>query len=182
MEHFLDYVGARKAVVKRLDISFILSQLGGNLAQAQKRYKEFVLNSKEIENPLKDSFKGIAAGSDDFIDKIKERVKSIGKEREIKETKFIESLDNEEIIKMLSRHFMVERRDILSKRRGNVYRQIALYLLKTHTSLSLRDTGNLFDMDYTAVSYAVKRFEEKIKKDKKLFKMLTEMRDFMDNK
>ncbi|MFQ5721871.1 MAG: helix-turn-helix domain-containing protein, partial [Candidatus Aminicenantales bacterium] len=177
---FLDYIGARKATVKRLDTSFILSQFGGNLDQAQKRYKEFVLNSTEIENPLKDSFKGIAVGSDDFIDKIKERVKSIGKDREIKETKFIESLDKEEIIKMLSRHFMVERQDVLSKRRGNIYRQMALYFLKTHTSLSLREIGNLFDMDYTAVSYAVKRFEERFKKEKKLSKALNEIKNLIE--
>jgi len=55
---------------------------------------------------------------------------------------------------------------LLLKKRGNVYRQLAMCLVKEHTSLSLREIGDLFDMDYAAVSQACKRFEEKTQVDK----------------
>ena len=38
--------------------------------------------------------------------------------------------------------------------------------------MSLREIGQIFIMDYTAVSQAVRKFEEKMKKDKKLKKMV----------
>ena len=71
---FLDYIGAREPVIERLDVSFILNQFGNNLAQAQERYKEFVMDNMGMENPLKDAFKGIAVGTEAFIEKVKEKI------------------------------------------------------------------------------------------------------------
>ena len=45
----LDYIGTREAVIERLDVSFILNQFGNNLAQAQERYKKFVMDNMEME-------------------------------------------------------------------------------------------------------------------------------------
>ncbi|MCD6215269.1 MAG: transposase [Candidatus Desulfofervidus sp.] len=172
---FLDYIGTREAVIERLDVSFILNQFGNNLAQAQERYKGFVMDNMKMENPLKDAFKGIAVGTEAFIEKVKEKMKSIGKNREIRETKFLEAHSAEGIIRELSRCFGIEKQDIFSKKRGNIYRQMALYLIKRHTPLSLKEIGNLFNMDYTAVSYAAKRFEERFKEDKRVLGMLNKI-------
>ena len=172
---FLDYIGTREAVIERLDVSFILNQFGNNLAQAQERYKGFVMDNMEMENPLKDAFKGIAVGTEAFIEKVKEKMKSIGKNREIRETKFLEAHSAEGIIRELSRCFGIEKQDIFSKKRGNIYRQMALYLIKRYTPLSLKEIGNLFNMDYTAVSYAAKRFEERFKEDKRVLEMLNKI-------
>ena len=40
---------------------------------------------------------------------------------------------------------------------------LGIYLIKNFTSLSLAETGRLFKMDYSAVSQAAKRFEQKSK-------------------
>ncbi|MCK5767963.1 MAG: hypothetical protein KAH35_06295 [Candidatus Atribacteria bacterium] len=42
-----------------------------------------------------------------------------------------------------------------------MYRPLALYLIKRFTPLSLSEIGKLFKMDYSAVSQAAKRFEQK---------------------
>ena len=55
----------------------------------------------------------------------------------------------------------IERRMIFDKKRGNLNRSLAIYLVKRFTPLSLSKIGELFKMDYSAVSQAAKRFEQK---------------------
>jgi chromosomal replication initiation ATPase DnaA len=62
--------------------------------------------------------------------------------------------------------FSLAREQILLKRRGNIYRPLAMHLIKENTGLSLREIGALFNMDYAAVSQACRRFEEKVRTDK----------------
>ena len=57
----------------------------------------------------------------------------------------------------------IERRKIFYKKRGNLNRSLAIYLIKHFTALSLAEIGQLFKMDYSAVSQAAKRFEKKVK-------------------
>ena len=68
----------------------------------------------------------------------------------------------------MSNTFRISSEDILVKRKGNIYRALALYIIKNYTSSSLKEIGKIFSMDYTAVSQATRRFEEKISKDKKI--------------
>ncbi len=77
----------------------------------------------------------------------------------------IHPYSSEEIIQKVSQAFNLTKGEVLKKRRGNLYRQITLYLVKRYSSLSLKEIGKIFDMDYTAVSQAARRFEDKIKKD-----------------
>jgi chromosomal replication initiation ATPase DnaA len=55
----------------------------------------------------------------------------------------------------------IERRIIFDKKRGNLYRPLAIYLIKRFTPLSFSEIGKNFKMDYSAVSQAAKRFEQK---------------------
>jgi chromosomal replication initiation ATPase DnaA len=43
---------------------------------------------------------------------------------------------------------------------------MALYLIKKYSTLSLKTIGKLFDMDYSTVSQACKKFEKRMQKDK----------------
>ena len=58
-----------------------------NWFKAKKEYEKFVLTNTDMNSPLEGSFKGIAIGGKSFIDKIKEKIKIIGRKREIAETK-----------------------------------------------------------------------------------------------
>ncbi len=59
----------------------------------------------------------------------------------------------------------IEKTIIFNKRRCNIHRKIAVYLIKAYTNLLLRETGELFDMNYTTVSMATKRFKKNLEKD-----------------
>ena len=62
----------------------------------------------------------------------------------------------------------IERRMIFDKKRGNPNRSLAIYLIKRFTPLSLSKIGELFKMDYSAVSQAAKRFEQKTEVDNEI--------------
>ena len=168
---FIDYIGARTHLIENLDIQFILNHFGNNLEQARKEYKKFIIGNVDMENPLKNAFKGMAIGSDSFIDNIKEKIDDIGENREIKETKLLETYGLEDIITGMSSCFSIKREEILSKKRGNIYRQLALYLIKRYTPLPLKEMGKMFDMDYSSVSFAAKRFSQMLKGNNKYLSM-----------
>ncbi len=158
-----EYIGKRRPVA-RLDTEFILKQFDKDPRRAQKKYENYVLKNLYMENPLKDSYKGIALGKGRFIETVKEKIQSVGRKREIAETRDAEAYTPEEIIQHVMEELSISREEIFSKKRGNMYRQMALYLLKRYTSLSLKEIGEMFRMDYAAVSVACKRYEDKIGK------------------
>ncbi|VAX27568.1 hypothetical protein MNBD_NITROSPIRAE02-242 [hydrothermal vent metagenome] len=158
-----EYIGKRRPVA-RLDTEFILKQFDKDPRRAQKKYENYVLKNLYMENPLKDSYKGIALGKGRFIETVKEKIQSVGRKREIAETREAEAYTPEEIIQHVMEELSISREEIFSKKRGNMYRQMALYLLKRYTSLSLKEIGEMFRMDYAAISVACKRYEDKIGK------------------
>ena len=169
---FLDYAGNRKSI-ERLDVGFILRQFDTDLDKATKKYERFVLTNIDMDNPLEDSFKGIAVGGKAYIDNIKEKIKLIGKKREIGETKFAVTNTAEEIINVVKNIFAISKEEIFYKQKGNKYRQLAIYLMKKYTCLKLKEIGKLFEMDYAAISQAGKRYEEEAKTNKKIFSIMS---------
>lgn len=159
---YLDYVSGEQLSV-RLDNSLILGQFDNNIETARKKYEAYVLENRMMDNPLKESYKGIALGGETFLQSIKEKAEKIGDKREVPEAKAVITYSAEEIIQKVMDDFSIGREDIFNKKRGNFFRQMTLSLLKQFTSLSLKEIGELFQMDYSAVSQACKRYEEKIK-------------------
>jgi len=54
-----------------------------------------------------------------------------------------------------------------------------IYLINHFTSLSLAEIGQLFEMDYSAVSQAAKRFEQKSKDNRKIGKIKQKMMEVL---
>ncbi|MEW6053516.1 MAG: transposase [Nitrospirota bacterium] len=156
------YVIGEKSSVK-LDTGFILEQFDTDPERSRKKYESYVMENLKMENPVKDSFRGVVLGDEDFLHAIRERAEQIGNMREIPETRMLTAHTAEEIIQQVMSEFSVSREEILSRRRGNFLRQMTLFLIKQFTPMSLREIGALFQMDYAAVSQACKRYEEKTK-------------------
>ncbi|AEA33043.1 Chromosomal replication initiator DnaA domain protein [Hippea maritima DSM 10411] len=163
---FLDYIGKKSPLVKRLDVSFILSNFSDNEEQAQKQYMKYVIENADLKNPLEKSYKNLALGSEKFIEKIKEKISKLSSNREISHIKGENLLPKERVINAVSTQFNIKQNIIFKKIKGNIYRKLTLYLLKKYTPLSLKEIGELFNIDYSAVSQTVKRFEKEMRKDK----------------
>ncbi len=119
-----------------------------------------------MQNPLNEAFEGMAVGKKEFIDKIKRKLSLTGRNREITETRFVGTHSPSEIIKNIEDLFGIEEVEIFGKRRNNIYRKLAIYLLKEKTTLTLRDIGDMFDIDYVTVSSVARRFEKEMKQNK----------------
>ena len=169
---FLDYIGKRSPVVKRLDVSFILNKFADDKKEARKQYMQYVMENANLKNPLEESYKNIALGSEKFIEKIKEKISKLSSNREISHIKDGNLLSKECVIDAVSTQLGIDESIIFKKSKGNIYRKLALYLLKKYTPLSLKEIGELFSMDYSAVSQAVKRFEKEMRKDKIIQEMV----------
>ncbi len=174
------YIDKRSPVIKRLDTSLILSRFSNETEQAQKMYGEFVIKNRKMKSPLENIFRSIALGDKRFIEKIKEKISSLSQDREIKETRLISVYSSDEIIKTISDCFHIKEDIILKKQRGNIYRQLAVYLIKRYTTLPLRKIGELFNIDYTTVSMTAKRFEKKADNDKEILEMIKKITEKME--
>lgn len=156
---YLDYLNLRKSNIS--DPSFILNLIDNNTFNSIKKYREYVIKYQDMKDPLLQSYHHIALGSETFIEKVKEKIEHKGRRREIPSTRFLSKYDVDTIITKMTQALNIERRMIFYKKRGNLNRSLAIYLIKRFTPLSLSKIGELFKMDYSAVSQAAKRFEQK---------------------
>jgi len=159
---YLDYLNLRKSNI--IDSSFVLNLIGHNNIESIKKYQEYVTKNQDMGNPLKESYHHIALGSDTFIEKVKEKMEHEGRKREIPSTRFLSKYDMDTIISKMTQALHIERKMIFDKKRGNLNRSLAIYLIKRFTPCSLSEIGELFKMDYSAVFQAAKRLEEKMKR------------------
>jgi len=162
--------------LERLDPSFVLGLFCPDAAAAAKAFAEFVRGNEKMESPFKDVKKGCVLGSKDFVEKVTARVRAGGRIREIPGTR-IASLDPtkiEALIAKIAESFGVEKDRLFDRRKNNRYRQTALYLLKKHSPLKLKEIGDLFGMDYAAVHAAIKRLENLRRREKAVEAMIIE--------
>ncbi len=54
-----------------------------------------------------------------------------------------------------------------------------MYLIKNHTDLKLEQIGDIYNMDYTAVSQGCSRFEREMSGNKNLKAMTKEIEDLL---
>jgi len=158
---YMDYVDNR-GTLDSLDCSFILGQLSDDISNARQRYESYVDNNLAITLSAEKIYKGIALGDENYLQTVLEKARDLEEKREIPLTRELSSQTTEDVIQRVMEEFSISHADIFSKKRGNFYRQMTLYLLKQHTTLSLKEIGNLFEMDYAAVSQSCKRYQEKL--------------------
>ena len=158
---YLDYLNLRKSNIS--DPSFVLNLIDNNIFKSIKKYREYVIKYQDMKDPLRESYHHIALGSEPFIERIRQKIKGLGRRREIPSIQSISKYDVDIIITKMIQVLNIERKMIFYKKRGNLNRSLAIYLIKRFTPLSLFKIGELFKMDYSAVSQAAKRFEQKSK-------------------
>jgi REP element-mobilizing transposase RayT/predicted DNA-binding protein YlxM (UPF0122 family) len=166
---FNDYLKIEKSI-HRIFSDDILKKFSGG----RNAYKAFVYNFMIKGNEiLKDNISGKYAilGGNEFRDKMIKKFTSDTKKSELREKpdlKHLSKLNREDIKNIILRTFQLKEKELLIKKRGNIYRKIYLYGLKKYTDLSLREIGELSEMDYAAVCQMVKRFLLDSEKNTKL--------------
>lgn len=156
---FNDYLKIEKSIHWICSDDILKKFSGGRNA-----YKTYVYNFMIKGNEIrKDDISGKYAilGGKEFRAKIIKKFKADAKKSDLREKpdlKHLSRLNNEDIKNIILRTYQVKEKELFSKKRGNIYRKIYLYGLKKYTDLSLREIGELSEMDYAAVCQMVKRF------------------------
>jgi REP element-mobilizing transposase RayT len=152
-----------------LTTEFVLGDFGGEGGRGFKKYREYVerRENKELDNPLKKVIASTFLGGKEFIDRIKQ---------EYLEKKEIDRRDLPALRKILRGPSLetIERAVIKRVGKGHLlFKKICIYLSYEHSGLNLREIGEYFEMQRSAISQSSRRFAETIKEDKELSKVVS---------
>ena len=127
---YLDYLNLRNPSIDNLDTSLVLNFFSPDYQLASREYQEYILQNQNLEDPLKQTYRNIALGDDDFIQKIKVKIENQNSSREIPITNLPSSYNPKEIIKKVCAVNQIEKKRLMSNVRGNIYRPLTLYRIK----------------------------------------------------
>jgi len=158
----------------------LLEMFSGN----RESYRSYVYSWLNREGDMdKEEIYGkyTVIGSDEFRKGILSQIGFSASPSELREKPELINLKRfkaDEIRNIIMRIFGVSEDEVYSKKRGNVYRKLYLFALRCHSNLSLKEIGDLFKMDYSAVSKEVCRFIQasKHERDEKLGSMVEKLK------
>jgi chromosomal replication initiator protein len=79
------------------------------------------------------------------------------------------AIDPDHIVDVVAAHYGITREQLKSKRRTNsvaLPRQVAMFLMRRQTTLSLAEIGRFFDRDHTTVIHACSKIERLMREDR----------------
>lgn len=168
---YREYIG--KAEKKGwLTCDWILGQYSREEVKARRLYKTFTDEGLTLkENPFSALKAGLILGNEDFMEKIRKKIK-IEKHREIPESRRLtKGIKYEDVLAAVARILKVSEQGIKEAgKRDNIARKISLYLLRGLTDKSNEEIARYFGIGYTAVSQAVSRLKKEMAEDGKLKK------------
>jgi REP element-mobilizing transposase RayT len=162
----------------------IWNMVSNKIHKAPSVYRSFVENGiiEELENPLKDVYGGLFLGSKTFIKKaIDTLTENKLNNTETSNRKALQtSITPEYVLEIISSYLDVHL-DELAQVKGES-RNIAVYILKSHTEMTNIEIGELFGgLSYSAVAKIKQRFSEKLLKDRSLRKKVEKLNQNMSN-
>ncbi len=160
-----DYLGLRGLLTPTLSPDRVLSLFSDDIEPARRRYRELLIERRDMDDPLKESFRRIALGSPSFIDKIRKIVNeraSIARAREhsARDIGACRAISPARVFEAVSAVTGCSVQEILGKRRGRPWRPMGMYLVKKHCAIGLRKAGEIWGVDYAVISFNAGRFAE----------------------
>jgi REP element-mobilizing transposase RayT len=154
-----------------LTTEFVLGDFGGEGRRGFRGYREYVERgeNKGLDNPLKKVIASTFLGGKGFIERIK---------LEYLERKEMDRRDLPALKKILTGPSLesIEKAVIkLVGRNDPLFKKICIYLSYQHSGLNLREIGEYFGMQRSAISQLSRRFGETIKGNQELRKVLTKI-------
>ncbi len=141
-------------------LSLIADQLKDNIRELEGAYNRVVGLSQLLDEPI-------------TVDNAKNILKDIIKDNE-------QAVAPERIRSIVANHYKIKIADMDSPKRNaeiTLPRQVAMYLCRTETDLSLPKIGKLFgDRHYSTVIHAIEKIEEQLKYDEILYENVETIR------
>ena len=154
--------------------STVLGYVGGS----RRRYRTFFLEGirQGYGTPWAEVKGQAVLGEEDFVERIKARVKTQGSRRKQPSVRQLETMDAGNVLKKVARYFQLSENQLTGKRTGHRdERGMALELIYRYCGASQPRIGELVGLDYTAVSRERKRLRDRIETDKRVKNRLHEV-------
>jgi len=161
-----------------IDYSFVLQEYGGDNDRGRTAYKNRILNELSIKQGIKENIVGQSIlGRDEFIEWVKDTYLETDKDkRELPSLRSLHSYRaQDEIIRVFEKETGKNIKDV-KKERGS-HRQVIMDLLYRIGGVKGSEIGRIMGVDYSTVSQGRKRLSEKLQKDMKLQKLVSQMED-----
>jgi len=175
------YLWTQKESIVTTDL--ILGMLSGDDKVARRAYREYVEKGmdEESRNPIENVYGGVILGGKDFIKQALGTLKEAALDQaEIARRRELRKFEIEDVIDAVCAYFKVPA-DRFAER-GKDLRDMAIYLLKRHTSVMNREIGELFEgLTYSGVSKANQRFTVRMAGDRSLRKAVERIIVSMSN-
>jgi putative transposase len=137
-----------------LCIEWIIDRFGKDWPTAKKEYKRFVKDGLRngMRDPFENTYRDTILGSESFIEKTKRSLKKELSHDISSHRSFSKFHTFDSVIGIVSEYFKVPSTELFERRRLFLPRQIAMYLLKEHTDLTLKEIGQHFNISGFSVS------------------------------
>ncbi len=174
---YKDYIKPR-AANKWLDRQPVLDQFGKRLAEACVRYRKYVEAGigADLQSPVDSVKSQMILGDGKFVEKMRKLVEAYEHTSDTSDGKELFRWNREradEAIETISRRYGVDPGVLKAKkRRGNIPRDVAIWLFHGSSRWTMKEIGEEFGISYGAAGKAAKRVEIAAGKDSKLSKVL----------
>ena len=155
-----------------LTTELVLGDFGGEGRRGYNSYREYVErgDGKDLESPFEEVLASTFLGSEEFINSIRTKYlekKAIDKRNVPAIKEILRGPSVEEIKKTTVQ--VLEKEHTLNKK-------VCIYLSHRYSGMRLEEIGGCFGMKGSAVSQLSRRFEERVKGDKELTRMLDKIK------
>jgi REP element-mobilizing transposase RayT len=150
----------------------------GYVGESRRKYGMFMMEGiqRGYATPWEDVKGQTVLGEEDFVERIKGRMKKPGSKREQSGIRQLESIEPSAVLREVVRCLRLREEQLLGKRTGHRdERGMALELMYRYCGASQARIGKLVGLDYTLVSRERKRLRERIESEKGLKKTLREI-------
>lgn len=150
-----------------LEVNWILGQFGKERKRAQKAYRQFVEKGMgKKESPWEELFSRIYLGSEEFLN----QVHKVGKKHQHldvpKYQKEVVKQDPEKVIAKVAKSYGLKPGEVLVARaRRREPKEVAIYLLKKESGLSLKEIGKRMGVSFGAVGHLWTSAKRRLEQD-----------------
>jgi len=164
------YIGKNKPP-SFLDISEILAKFRNRSAYGQY-VVGFLADEKGI-GPEEVYGRNSFLGSDGFIRQVLSGFRG-GKRNdgEVNDEKALRQVNADNVLEVMVTTFHIDEDIIGSRKKGNIFRKMFIYMLRKHTDLTLKKIGGMLGMKYRSVAELERYFIDELSKKKEMQKMV----------
>jgi len=153
-----------------IEYGWVLGRFSHDLAAARRRYRKYVRAGSSI-SPLENAYGQLVLGGEAFIAQTRARLKGAVPADLIAYKRLQTSAKPQAIIQAVAKAFALKAAAVTGpgRRRENLARNAAMYLLKHHAGMGNAEIGEMFGgLHFSGVSKTTTRFAAQLKQDKKL--------------